>query len=113
MLGQMTFYGHELAVAEALAREAGALLLRHRRAGLKVDYKTSRDDPVTLADRAIEARLPLVIDGFQSFLRELRPEDLAGASGTYRIKEELLIRVNTAAAPVRARDVLVQELIQQ
>lgn len=48
---RMTFYGHELAVAEALAREAGALLLRHRRAGLKVDYKTSRDDPVTLADR--------------------------------------------------------------
>ena len=63
--------------------------------------------------RAIEGRLPLVIDGFQSFLRELRPEDLAGASGTYRIKEELLIRVNTAVALVRARDVLVQELIQQ
>jgi flagellar FliL protein len=66
------------------------------------------------ADKAaIEARLPAIIDGFQSFLRELRPEDLAGASGTYRIKEELMIRVNRSGGPGRARDVLVQELIQQ
>lgn len=62
---------------------------------------------------AIEARLPAIIDGFQSFLRELRPEDLGGASGTYRIKEELMIRVNRAVQPGRASDVLVQELIQQ
>jgi len=62
---------------------------------------------------AIEARLPAVIDGFQSFLRELRPEDLAGSAGTFRIKEELMIRVNRAAEPGRASDVLVQELIQQ
>lgn len=62
---------------------------------------------------AIEARLPAIIDGFQSFLRELRPEDLAGSAGTFRIKEELMIRVNRAAEAGRARDVLVQELIQQ
>jgi flagellar FliL protein len=62
---------------------------------------------------AIEARLPAIIDGFQSFLRELRPQDLAGAAGTYRIKEELMIRVNRSGGPGRARDVLVQELIQQ
>ncbi len=62
---------------------------------------------------AIKARLPGVMDGFHAFLRELRPQDLAGASGTYRIKEELLIRVNQAAAPARASDVLVQEMIQQ
>lgn len=62
---------------------------------------------------AIEARLPAVIDGFQGFLRELRPEDLAGSTGTFRIKEELMIRVNRTALPGRASDVLVQELIQQ
>ncbi|MBW7946887.1 MAG: flagellar basal body-associated FliL family protein [Sphingomonadaceae bacterium] len=61
---------------------------------------------------AISARLPAVIDGFQSFLRELRPQDLGGASGTYRIKEELMVRINRAG-PGRASDVLVQELIQQ
>lgn len=63
--------------------------------------------------KSIEARLPAIIDGFQGFLRELRPEDLAGASGTFRIKEELMIRVNRSGGPGRARDVLVQELIQQ
>ncbi len=33
-----------------LAREAGALLLRHRDQGFTVEYKTSPDDPVTVAD---------------------------------------------------------------
>jgi flagellar basal body-associated protein FliL len=61
---------------------------------------------------AIKARLPAVIDGFQSYLRELRPQDLGGASGTYRIKEELMVRINRAG-PGQASNVLVQELIQQ
>lgn len=61
---------------------------------------------------AIKARLPAVIDGFQSYLRALYPQDLGGASGTYRIKEELMVRINRAG-PGRASDVLVQELIQQ
>lgn len=62
---------------------------------------------------AIKEKLPAVIDGFQVFLRELRPEDLAGASGSYRVKEEMLVRVNRAIAPKRIDDVLIQELIQQ
>jgi myo-inositol-1(or 4)-monophosphatase len=41
----------ERALAEALALEAGALLLRHRAQGLAVEFKTSPDDPVTVADR--------------------------------------------------------------
>ncbi|GAA4005543.1 3'(2'),5'-bisphosphate nucleotidase CysQ [Deinococcus rubellus] len=49
MLQTMT-YAHERQIAEALARQAGELLLRHRAAGFKVDYKTSKDDPVTVAD---------------------------------------------------------------
>lgn len=55
-------YRHELAVAEALAREAGELLLRHRRAGLTVEHKTSADDPVTAADREASA---LIVAGLQ------------------------------------------------
>lgn len=61
----------------------------------------------------IEKKLPLVVDGFQSFLRETRPEDLAGSSGTFRIKEELLSRAVAAAKPDRVSDVLIQELVQQ
>ncbi len=63
--------------------------------------------------RALEAHLPAVIDGFQGYLRELRPEDLSGSAGTFRVKEDLLRRVNLAAHPARASDVLVQEMIQQ
>lgn len=62
---------------------------------------------------AITARLPLIIDAFQPFLRELRPEDLAGSMAVFRIKEELLIRANTVTGGGSVRDVLVQDLIQQ
>lgn len=41
----------ERTVAEALARQAGEVLLRYRRQGFEVELKTSQDDPVTVADR--------------------------------------------------------------
>lgn len=43
-------YTHERRTAEHLARQAEELLLKHRAAGFKVAYKTSKDDPVTVAD---------------------------------------------------------------
>ena len=62
---------------------------------------------------AVEAILPRVVDSFQVFLRELRIEDLAGTRGAYRLKEELLTRVNAAAAPLRVEDVLFREMLVQ
>lgn len=47
----------ELAVAEALAREAGALVQGYRQAGLAIQHKTGADDPVTAADHAASALL--------------------------------------------------------
>jgi flagellar FliL protein len=61
----------------------------------------------------ITARLPVIIDSFQPFLRELRPEDLAGSAAVFRIKEELLSRANAAAGAGTVKDVLIQDLIQQ
>ncbi|UUR07509.1 flagellar basal body-associated FliL family protein [Sphingomonas glaciei] len=60
----------------------------------------------------IEPRLPLLVDRYQSFLRELRPEDMAGSAATFRIKEELLIRANQALGARAVRDVLIQDLMQ-
>jgi flagellar FliL protein len=60
----------------------------------------------------IEPRLPMLIDRYQPFLRELRPEDLAGSAATFRIKEELLIRSNQALGKGAVRDVLIQDLMQ-
>ncbi len=40
------------------------------------------------------AAMPRVMDAFQTYLRELRPTDLDGSAGLYRLKEELTRRVN-------------------
>lgn len=57
--------------------------------------------------------MPRIIDSFQVYLRELRPEELKGSEGLYRLKEELLLRVNKAAAPVHVRDVLFKSVLVQ
>jgi flagellar FliL protein len=61
----------------------------------------------------IKAIMPRIIDNFQVFLRELRIEELQGSQGLYRVKEELLRRVNAAAAPTKVRDVLFREMLVQ
>lgn len=66
------------------------------------------------ADKAaVEAVMPRVIDQFQTYLRELRPRDLRGSAGIYRLQMELLSRVNAAAAPTKVHDVLFQEILIQ
>lgn len=62
---------------------------------------------------AIEAVMPRIVDNFQVYLRELRIEDLSGSAGIQRLREELLLRVNAAAAPVKVKDVLFQEMLVQ
>ncbi len=61
----------------------------------------------------IQTMLPRIIDNFQVYLRELRVEDLRGSAGLYRLREELLARVNKAAAPARITDVLFKEMLVQ
>ena len=61
----------------------------------------------------IEPVMPRIIDQFQGYLRELRVEDIRGSAGVMRLKEELLRRVNLAAAPTNVRDVLLKEMIVQ
>jgi flagellar FliL protein len=61
----------------------------------------------------VQTLMPRVVDQFQSYLRELRVDDLRGSAGVMRVKEELLRRVNVAAAPYGVRDVLLKEMIIQ
>jgi flagellar protein FliL len=61
----------------------------------------------------IKAKLPLIVDALQPFLRELRPEDLAGSAAVFRIKEEMLVRATGAMGPGVVKDILIQDLIQQ
>ena len=60
-----------------------------------------------------EANLPRIVDNFQVYLRELRPEDLRGSSGFLKLREELLTRVQLAAAPARVNDILFREMLVQ
>jgi flagellar FliL protein len=65
------------------------------------------------AVQEVEAVLPRIVDSFQVYLRELRIDDLRGSAGLYRLREELLLRVNAAVDPVKVRDVLFKEMLVQ
>ena len=45
--------------------------------------------------------MPRLQDLFQTYLREMRPEELRGSAGIYRLREELIARADAAAAPAR------------
>jgi flagellar FliL protein len=62
---------------------------------------------------AIKPSMPRVTDIFQSYLRELRPTDLNGSAGLFRLKEELIKRVNVALAPNQVSAVLFKEVVVQ
>lgn len=61
----------------------------------------------------VTAAMPRLLDLFQTYLREMRPEELRGSAGTYRLREELIARANVAAHPARVVDVLFTELLVQ
>jgi flagellar FliL protein len=61
----------------------------------------------------IRPLLPRVVDSFQTHLREMRPEDLDGSAGMYRLKEELLRRINQAVFPAKVDAILFKELLLQ
>jgi flagellar protein FliL len=61
----------------------------------------------------VKAALPRLQDMMQTYLREMRPEELRGSAGTYRLREELLIRANAAVAPAKVSDVLFMQMLIQ
>lgn len=61
----------------------------------------------------LQAESPRVNDLLQTFLRELRPEDLAGSAGSYQLRQEILRRVNLVAAPEEVDAVLIEEMLIQ
>ena len=61
----------------------------------------------------IEPLMPRIEDTFQTYVRELRPSDLHGSAGVYRLREELLRRVNIAVHPAKVDAVLFGEVVVQ
>jgi flagellar FliL protein len=62
---------------------------------------------------AIKPTMPRVTDIFQTYLRELRPADLNGSAGLFRLKEELTRRANAAVSPSQVNAVLFKEIVVQ
>jgi flagellar protein FliL len=61
----------------------------------------------------VKRAMPRLIDLFQTYLREIRPAELQGALGTYRLREELMARAAIAVQPAKITDVLFEEILVQ
>lgn len=61
----------------------------------------------------IQQLQPRIEDILPIYLRELRVSDLEGSAGLYRLKEELLRRVNSAVYPRRVDAVLFKDIATQ
>ena len=59
----------------------------------------------------LDPNLPRLQDMFQTFLRELRPEDLSGSQGSYQLRMEILRRVNLVISPAKVNAVLIEEML--
>ena len=64
-------------------------------------------------EAAVIAAEPRIQDLFQTYLRDMRPEELRGSAGSYRLREELIARANIAVAPARVTEILFIELLVQ
>ena len=67
--------------------------------------------PKKVDPKSISEKIPIIRDNFQIFLRELRPIDLQGSSGAYKIKEELLMRINKILAPIQVEEIHIKDIL--
>lgn len=78
---------------------------------LKIHFMIVPGDGV--APDGLKDKMPLLLDSFQPFLRELRPEDLSGSAAVFRIKEEMMVRATATLGAGQVKDILIQDLVQQ
>lgn len=74
---------------------------------LKLTFELADADAVEV----LNPNIPRMQDMFQTFLRELRPEDLTGSQGSYQLRLEILRRVNLVVAPTKVKAVLIEEML--
>ncbi|MFN7322310.1 MAG: flagellar basal body-associated FliL family protein [Rhabdaerophilum sp.] len=84
---------------------------QERPAYLRLKLALEVEDQKIIAE--IQPLMPRVLDNFQIFLRELRPTDLEGSAGLYRLKEELVRRVNASIYPARIEAILFKDVLVQ
>ncbi|MFO1127545.1 MAG: flagellar basal body-associated FliL family protein [Rhodospirillales bacterium] len=84
---------------------AGERRTRYLKARVSLELSAAQD-----ASR-VERVEPRIVDYCQTYLRELRPDELRGTAAIVRMRDELLKRVNAAVAPVTVREILFTDLM--
>ena len=62
---------------------------------------------------AVKMYSPKIRDTFIIYLRELRPEDMQGSIALYKLKTEMLLRVNKIVYPAQINDILFKDVFVQ
>lgn len=109
-------HGAELAPVQVAFVDMPDLIVNLQEEGPRLRYLKLRLSLEVAGEPAAEAvrqLMPRVMDSFQLYLRALTLEDVQGAAGMQRLKEELTARVNLAAAPTPVGAVLFKEMLVQ
>lgn len=78
---------------------------------IKMSVTLELRDPAAVA--IMDANKPRVVDIFNTYLRELRAADVQGSAGIYRLRTELLTRLNGTIEDGTVKDILFSEIIVQ
>ncbi len=78
---------------------------------LKMSVTLELRDAAAVA--VLEANKPRVLDVFNTYLREMRPQDVQGSAGIYRLRDELMARLNGTVEEGLVKNILFSEIIVQ
>ncbi len=78
---------------------------------LKMSVTLELRDAAAVA--TMDANKPRIMDIFNTYLRELHPTDVQGSAGIYRLRTELLSRLNSTIEDGSVKDILFGEIIVQ
>lgn len=81
--------------------------VRYLKLLISVEYEQGIDTATVIAAK------PQIEDLFQTYLRELTPTELQGSMGVFRLREELLKRINLILAPERINGILFKKIVVQ
>lgn len=78
---------------------------------LKMSVTLELRDPAAVL--VMDANKPRILDIFNTYLRELKASDVQGSAGIYRLRTELLSRLNSTIEDGTVKDILFGEIIVQ
>lgn len=81
--------------------------VRYLKLLVSVEYEEGIDAEIIIAAKT------QIEDLFQTYLRELTPTELQGSMGVFRLREELLKRINLIISPEKINGILFKKIVVQ